>query len=48
MIGSMSPLEKAPTSAAKAAPTTTATARSMTLPRMMKSRNPLSMSDPFE
>src|SRR6478672_3411756 len=33
----------AATSAVKAAPTTTATARSMTLPRRMKSRKPLIM-----
>ena len=36
------------TTAAKAEPTTTATASSMTLPRMMKSLKPLSMASPLD
>src|ERR1035438_10258004 len=42
----MMPLVKAVTTAPKAVPMMTATARSTTLPRRMKSRNPLSMETP--
>ena len=42
--GRMRPAEMAPMSAATAAPTTTATARSMKLPRSANSLNPLSMA----
>jgi hypothetical protein len=44
MMPPMKSVANAFTTVPKAAPMTNATARSITLPRMMKSRNPLSMA----